>query len=113
STGFSTENELLNSMGGSSRGGSSGLGLLNLVRGSGFGRSQEPQSARAGVGVCNAGDSCCSLALRLVSIEAGTHKLGPDNAALRVRTGRRCAAAMAGHDLRIHRTPWGGAPPVL
>jgi hypothetical protein len=42
----------------------------------------------------------------LVSIKAGTHRLGPDNATLRVKTGRRGAAAKAGHDLVIDVTSW-------
>jgi polyisoprenoid-binding protein YceI len=36
----------------------------------------------------------------------GTHRLGPDNAALTVRTGRTGAAAKAGHDLLIDVTSW-------
>jgi polyisoprenoid-binding protein YceI len=42
----------------------------------------------------------------VVSINAGTHRLGPDNATLRVKTGRRGAAAKAGHDLVIDVTSW-------
>jgi len=41
-----------------------------------------------------------------MAIEAGTHKLGPDNATLRVNTGRSGAAAAAGHDLTIEVTAW-------
>jgi polyisoprenoid-binding protein YceI len=41
-----------------------------------------------------------------VSIQAGTHKLGPDNAVLQVRTGRHGAAAKAGHDLVIEVAAW-------
>ena len=41
-----------------------------------------------------------------MSIQAGIHKLGPDNAALRVKTGRHGAAAKAGHDLLIDVTSW-------
>jgi hypothetical protein len=41
-----------------------------------------------------------------VALEPGTHKLGPDNAVLRVRTGRHGAAAKAGHDLVIEVTSW-------
>jgi polyisoprenoid-binding protein YceI len=44
----------------------------------------------------------------LMAIPAGTHKLGPDNATLSVKTGRRGAAAKAGHDLVIHVTSWEG-----
>jgi polyisoprenoid-binding protein YceI len=41
-----------------------------------------------------------------MSIQPGTHKLGPDNATLQVKTGRRGAAAKAGHDLLIEVTSW-------
>jgi polyisoprenoid-binding protein YceI len=41
-------------------------------------------------------------------IMAGAHKLGPENAALQVKTERRGAAAMAGHDLTIDVTSWEG-----
>jgi hypothetical protein len=41
-----------------------------------------------------------------VSIPPGTHKFGPDNATLRVRTARGGAAAKAGHDLVIHVASW-------
>ncbi len=37
---------------------------------------------------------------------AGTHKFGPENSTLSIRTGRRGAAARAGHDLLIHVTSW-------
>ncbi len=47
-----------------------------------------------------------SLYARGVSIEAGTHRLGPDNATLSVHTGRSGAAAKAGHDLVMHVTAW-------
>jgi len=39
-------------------------------------------------------------------IATGTHKLGPENAALTVNTGRSGAAAKAGHDLVIAVTAW-------
>lgn len=39
-------------------------------------------------------------------IQPGTHRLGPDNATLLVRTGRGGAAAKAGHDLQIEVTAW-------
>ena len=39
-------------------------------------------------------------------IPAGTHKLGPENGTLTVRTGRIGAAAKAGHDLIIEVTSW-------
>ncbi|MGZ4625845.1 MAG: YceI family protein [Kineosporiaceae bacterium] len=41
-----------------------------------------------------------------MSIPAGTHRLGPDDATLAVRTKRTGAAAMAGHNLVIHVTAW-------
>ena len=37
---------------------------------------------------------------------SGTHRLGPENATLSVRTKRAGAAAKAGHDLLIHVTAW-------
>ena len=39
-------------------------------------------------------------------MEAGTHKLGPEDSTLRVRTARKGAAAKAGHDLVIEVTSW-------
>ena len=41
-----------------------------------------------------------------MTIQAGTYKLGPDNASLTVQTGRSGAAAKAGHDLVIEVTSW-------
>jgi len=41
-----------------------------------------------------------------MSIQPGTHKLGPDNGTLSVKTGRSGAAAKAGHDLTIHVGSW-------
>ncbi|MGH2942449.1 MAG: YceI family protein [Solirubrobacteraceae bacterium] len=41
-----------------------------------------------------------------MAIQAGTYKLGPDNASLTVETGRSGAAAKAGHDLVIDVTSW-------
>jgi polyisoprenoid-binding protein YceI len=41
-------------------------------------------------------------------IMPGAHKLGPENAALQVKTERRGAASMAGHDLTIDVTSWDG-----
>ncbi len=41
-----------------------------------------------------------------MAIQAGTHKLGPDNASLHVETGRNGAAAKAGHDLTIDVQSW-------
>lgn len=41
-----------------------------------------------------------------MSIESGTYALGPENATLTVRTGRRGAIAKAGHNLRIEVEAW-------
>ncbi len=41
-----------------------------------------------------------------MAIQAGNYKLGPDNATLRVKTGRHGAAAKAGHDLVIEVQSW-------
>jgi polyisoprenoid-binding protein YceI len=41
-----------------------------------------------------------------MAIPAGTHKLGPDNATLSVKTGKTGPAAPAGHNLVIHVTAW-------
>ena len=41
-----------------------------------------------------------------MAIQAGTYKLGPDNASLHVETGRNGAAAKAGHDLIIDIGSW-------
>jgi polyisoprenoid-binding protein YceI len=41
-----------------------------------------------------------------VSLPSGTHRVGPDNATLSVRTKRTGAAAKAGHDLLIRVTDW-------
>jgi polyisoprenoid-binding protein YceI len=41
-----------------------------------------------------------------VPLSSGTHRLGPNNATLSVRTKRAGAAAKAGHDLLIHVTSW-------
>jgi polyisoprenoid-binding protein YceI len=42
-----------------------------------------------------------------MSIEPGTYALGPQNATLSVRTGRKGAIAKVGHDLLIEVTAWG------
>jgi polyisoprenoid-binding protein YceI len=39
-------------------------------------------------------------------LQTGTHKLGPGDGTLLVKTGRRGAAAKAGHDLVIEVTSW-------
>jgi len=41
-----------------------------------------------------------------MAIDAGTYKLGPDNATLRVKTGRSGAAAKAGHNLEMEVGSW-------
>jgi polyisoprenoid-binding protein YceI len=41
-----------------------------------------------------------------MSIQPGTHKIGPDNGTLAIKTGRSGAAAKAGHDLVIHVGSW-------
>ena len=41
-----------------------------------------------------------------MSVQPGTHRLGPENATLSVHTKRAGAAAKAGHDLRIQVTTW-------
>ena len=41
-----------------------------------------------------------------MSVQSGTHRLGPDNATLAVHTARKGAAAKAGHDLVMHVTSW-------
>jgi polyisoprenoid-binding protein YceI len=39
-------------------------------------------------------------------VQPGTYSLGPEQATLRIRTGRKGAAAKAGHDLLIEVTAW-------
>jgi polyisoprenoid-binding protein YceI len=41
-----------------------------------------------------------------MALRAGTHRFGPDNASLQVRTYREGVAAKAGHDLIIDVTRW-------
>jgi polyisoprenoid-binding protein YceI len=41
-----------------------------------------------------------------MTVSAGTHRFGPDNASLQVRTYRQGVAAKAGHDLIIEVTRW-------
>ena len=41
-----------------------------------------------------------------MALRTGTHRLGPDNASLQVRTYREGVAAKAGHDLIIDVTRW-------
>jgi polyisoprenoid-binding protein YceI len=47
-----------------------------------------------------------------MSIEPGTHTLGPDNATLSVHTGRGGAIARVGHDLLIEVTGWSASVEV-
>ena len=48
----------------------------------------------------------CLHRIAPMAIEAGSYTLGPDNATLRVKTGRHGAAAKAGHDLLIEVKSW-------
>src|SRR5215213_3864601 len=41
-----------------------------------------------------------------MSIEAGTHKIGPSNGSLKVKTGKEGAAAKMGHDLVLGVNSW-------
>jgi hypothetical protein len=41
-------------------------------------------------------------------IQPGTHKIGPDNGSVTIKTGREGAAAKAGHDLVLEATSWDG-----
>jgi polyisoprenoid-binding protein YceI len=50
----------------------------------------------------------CLHTIARMAITAGSYKLGPDNATLRVKTGRHGAAAKAGHDLVIEVKSWEG-----
>jgi polyisoprenoid-binding protein YceI len=43
-----------------------------------------------------------------VGLQAGTYRLGPDDGTLSIQTGRKGAAAKAGHDLVIEVTAWEG-----
>ncbi len=43
-----------------------------------------------------------------MSLQAGTHTIGPENGSLTIRTGREGAAAKAGHDLVLEATSWDG-----
>lgn len=43
-----------------------------------------------------------------MSIQAGTHKIGPNNGSVTIKTGREGAAAKAGHDLVLEATSWDG-----
>ena len=43
-----------------------------------------------------------------MDLQAGTYRLGPDDGTLSIQTGRKGAAAKAGHDLVIEVTAWEG-----
>jgi hypothetical protein len=43
-----------------------------------------------------------------MSIQPGTHKIGPENGSVKIKTGREGAAAKAGHDLVLEATTWDG-----
>ncbi|MGH2840697.1 MAG: YceI family protein [Solirubrobacteraceae bacterium] len=47
-----------------------------------------------------------------MGIQEGTHKIGPDNGTLTIKTGREGAAAKAGHDLTLEATSWDGTVDV-
>ncbi|HEY1539864.1 MAG TPA: YceI family protein [Solirubrobacteraceae bacterium] len=47
-----------------------------------------------------------------MSIQAGTHEIGPSNGSLKVKTGREGAMAKMGHDLVIEVTDWSGTVTV-
>ena len=43
-----------------------------------------------------------------MSIQPGTHQIGPDNGSVTIKTGREGAAAKAGHNLTLEATSWDG-----
>ncbi len=43
-----------------------------------------------------------------MSIQPGTHQIGPSNGSVKIKTGREGAAAKAGHDLTLEATSWDG-----
>ena len=43
-----------------------------------------------------------------MSIQPGTHQIGPSNGSVTINTGREGAAAKAGHDLVLEATTWDG-----
>ena len=47
-----------------------------------------------------------------MSIQAGTHNIGPSNGSLKVKTGREGAAAKMGHDLVLEIKDWSGTVDV-
>lgn len=46
--------------------------------------------------------------MKTMSIQPGTHKIGPDNGSLQIKTGREGAAAKAGHNLVFEAKSWDG-----
>ena len=46
--------------------------------------------------------------VKCMSIQAGTHQIGPSNGSLKIKTGREGAAAKAGHDLVLEAKTWDG-----
>ena len=47
-----------------------------------------------------------------MSIQTGTHSIGPSNGSVTIKTGREGAAAKAGHDLVLEATLWDGTVEV-
>ena len=43
-----------------------------------------------------------------MSLQPGTHNIGPSNGSVTIKTGREGAAAKAGHDLVLEATSWDG-----
>lgn len=43
-----------------------------------------------------------------MSLQTGTHSIGPSNGSVTIKTGREGAAAKAGHDLVLEATSWDG-----
>jgi len=43
-----------------------------------------------------------------MTIQSGTHEVGPDNGSLKIKTGKEGAAAKAGHDLVLGVNSWSG-----
>ncbi len=41
-----------------------------------------------------------------MDIQTGSHKIGPDNGSVKIKTGREGAAAKAGHDLVLQANSW-------
>ena len=46
--------------------------------------------------------------IEFMSLQAGTHQIGPSNGSLKIKTGREGAAAKAGHDLVLEAKTWDG-----